>query len=564
MGMSASQARLLSITSRLSDNELRSQTITTAKMSLANKTTMASAAYMNALSQTQLKYSTYDGSGNKMTQVLTGHTLTHYGELKNQYGIVNNSDQILVSEYDAMNYESSADMYEFLDKYGVLAPEGTGEMVQVVNPEWEVAWGDYEEAYAEWKSEEPNKNDEKYWTEVVNTDDELYKKFIAASASCYNTAVNGGAGCYVHVLAHLLLADFDPDSSGGDLSGDNSYPEKTYKTTTGVDQVVGDVMIWGAAIHSANKTPDMRIVSEEVINKPVMCAENDTMKQTLIDTMSDPAKTPDEKRNEQLINNYYLDANGDPQLKTLAQKCVDLIFVLQNYDSLGLGYDEVCVPLIYTFQQDMEQAFTKKEFDEELYMQDYQPWLEREPEKPDIDYYIEKEIRGIERKDEGQWYINLWHRMNGASDVKAGTTDENGQIISGGKTEKGLPSYKVLEDGLMNSAEWLQTALANGQVSLERVEFVDQTEVGTGLADCKWNSIIWTNAIDITEEQNEVAITKAEIEYKQALNDIEAKDKQYDNQLKRLDTEHSALQTEYDSIKELIGKNVERTLKMYS
>ena len=212
----------------------------------------------------------------------------------------------------------------------------------------------------------------------------------------------------------------------------------------------------------------------------------------------------------------------------------------------------------------MEQAFTKKEFDEELYMQDYQPWLEREPEKPDIDYYIEKEIRGIERKDEGQWYINLWHRMNGASDVKAGTTDENGQIISGGKTEKGLPSYKVLEDGLMNSAEWLQTALANGQVSLERVEFVDQTEVGTGLADCKWNSIIWTNAIDITEEQNEVAITKAEIEYKQALNDIEAKDKQYDNQLKRLDTEHSALQTEYDSIKELIGKNVERTLKMYS
>ena len=78
------------------------------------------------------------------------------------------------------------------------------------------------------------------------------------------------------------------------------------------------------------------------------------------------------------------------------------------------------------------------------------------------------------------------------------------------------------------------------------------------------NSKIWTNAIDITEEQNEVAITKAEIEYKQALNDIEAKDKQYDNQLKRLDTEHSALQTEYDSIKELIGKNVERTLKMYS
>ena len=54
MGMSASQARLLSITSRLSANELRSQTITTAKMSLSNRTPEASAAYIDALSSTKL------------------------------------------------------------------------------------------------------------------------------------------------------------------------------------------------------------------------------------------------------------------------------------------------------------------------------------------------------------------------------------------------------------------------------------------------------------------------------------------------------------------------------
>lgn len=59
MGLSASQARLLSITSRLSDNELRSQTLTTAKMSLANRTTEASAEYMDALNSTKLLYSTY-------------------------------------------------------------------------------------------------------------------------------------------------------------------------------------------------------------------------------------------------------------------------------------------------------------------------------------------------------------------------------------------------------------------------------------------------------------------------------------------------------------------------
>uniref|UniRef100_UPI0040270CAC hypothetical protein n=1 Tax=Candidatus Scatousia sp. TaxID=3085663 RepID=UPI0040270CAC len=64
--------------------------------------------------------------------------------------------------------------------------------------------------------------------------------------------------------------------------------------------------------------------------------------------------------------------------------------------------------------------------------------------------------------------------------------------------------------------------------------------------------------------ENEAAITRAEVEYQQTVRDIESKDKQYDNILKRLDTEHNALQTEYDSIKGVIGKNIERTLKMYS
>ena len=60
------------------------------------------------------------------------------------------------------------------------------------------------------------------------------------------------------------------------------------------------------------------------------------------------------------------------------------------------------------------------------------------------------------------------------------------------------------------------------------------------------------------------AITKAEIQYQATVKDIEAKDKQYDNVLKRLDTEHSALQTEYDSVKSIIDKQIERHLKMYS
>ena len=229
---------------------------------------------------------------------------------------------------------------------------------------------------------------------------------------------------------------------------------------------------------------------------------------------------------------------------------------------MGIDYNTTLIELLKTFQQDMEYAF--KEFNEDLYNQDRNDWLLEEPPKPTVDYYIDETVPTVENKDKGQWYINLWHRMNGPSQEKAGTTLEDGTVVEGGKTSSGLPLYKVLEDGLMDNAEWLQYALENGTVTLEKVEFVEEAEVGTGLADCEWTSIVWSNASDISESQNEAAITKAEIEYEQALNDIQAKDKQYDNQLKILDTEHNALQTEYDSIKSIIEKTVERNLKIYS
>ena len=45
------------------------------------------------------------------------------------------------------------------------------------------------------------------------------------------------------------------------------------------------------------------------------------------------------------------------------------------------------------------------------------------------------------------------------------------------------------------------------------------------------------------------------------MNDIEAKDNIYTLELKNIDTEHSALQTEYDVIKGVIDKNISRTFK---
>jgi len=127
-----------------------------------------------------------------------------------------------------------------------------------------------------------------------------------------------------------------------------------------------------------------------------------------------------------------------------------------------------------------------------------------------------------------QWYTNLFNRMK--------------------------QGYKQLENGLASSSQWIEYALESGIVSMEQVD-----------KNYTWKSLDYKTCTKITEEtDNSAAVTKAEAEYNRAMNDINSKDSMYDIQLKNIDTEHSALQTEYDSIKNALTKNIERTFKFSS
>ena len=67
---------------------------------------------------------------------------------------------------------------------------------------------------------------------------------------------------------------------------------------------------------------------------------------------------------------------------------------------------------------------------------------------------------------------------------------------------------------------------------------------------------------DITQMMLELA--KAEAKYEHDLKLIDKKDKQYDLSLSKLETERSALTTEYDSVKKVIEDNIERTFGIFS
>ena len=142
--------------------------------------------------------------------------------------------------------------------------------------------------------------------------------------------------------------------------------------------------------------------------------------------------------------------------------------------------------------------------------------------------YIDQNNPNENGDAKAQWYTNLFNR-----------------IEAGG--------YRTIKDGLASSPEWIKFAFESGIITLEQVD-----------DKYAWNKMIYTSSADITEQTDSVAVAKAEAEYNAAMNKIENKDKRYDMELKNIDTEHNSLQTEYDSIKNAVSKNIERTFKLYS
>ena len=118
MGLS-SNARLLSITARLTSNEYESQQITNSKMRLATQSQEASQNYLAALGNDQLVFMGYTAQGHETSNTLTAALLYSYGDTKNQYGIVNTAGQILIDKEDAINFQNSATLDEFLAKNGI-------------------------------------------------------------------------------------------------------------------------------------------------------------------------------------------------------------------------------------------------------------------------------------------------------------------------------------------------------------------------------------------------------------------------------------------------------------
>lgn len=724
MGMAASQARLLSITSRMSDNELRSQLINNAKMRLTTDSSKASEKYLAALNEAQMMFSNYDTAGNSQYQQLTFSNLTSYSAYNNQYGLVNKSGQLLISENDASKYTEALDkakadpdvdvndpdsvnskaLEEFLKSYGLEKTTtyfDNSEITSIDPNIKKIYEGDMEFEYGVDAKGMPKADRISgihygYDESLKTKDYGIYKSLLddyssakqnwkavskqAEQAYVKNLPSTGGDYEKVYQNAIEWSNSLEPqyDDKGnitGYKVGDNVYDVGTevdkakdflgymkqfytnvgskWLDKDGVNKPFHDTMEWYFSLESLMNS------GNPTYSKPTQAYVRDGYTPTLTAVYKKDANNNDTNEIDYYVYtistadqvNYptsdtvypdqkWTDADGNeitvPVKEIKEQKISEEEFVQSIADMYRFFQSEVLSQLnpedptfraMYVQQAGKNKTGDEKTTAEKQAGEKYDKALKNYKEASEkLSLFIFGKDVGsasYDKLDDMEWilygdYVDSTDPSKGRTNNPAGPTtaidtSEGGITydltfkIPNSLEDKDLPyranfqvvkdiylsekmiekygapkytwidknnpdenaekkaawytnlfnrinegGYQALETGLAHSAEWIKFALESGLVSMEQVDVKKQ-----------WVSTMYSNCSNITESQVDVDITVAEAEYNKTMNEIEAKDKRYDIELKNIDTEHQSLQTEYDTIKSVIDKNVERNFKMF-
>ena len=160
-----------------------------------------------------------------------------------------------------------------------------------------------------------------------------------------------------------------------------------------------------------------------------------------------------------------------------------------------------------------------------------------------------------EMKRDGNY--NYW---NGIYYQIIGYDDENGNPIAG-------RGFCAISQEKAVDRDWLADSLNSGEYQLFKMsnEVISFTDANKN--NQKVNIFAETSmAVDteLTEVANEELIAKATVKYEKAIEDIDVKDTKFDMQLAKIDAEHNALKTEYDSVKQIVSKNIDRSFKTFN
>lgn len=653
MGLAASQARLLSITSRMADNEMRSQLINNAKMRLATESSKASEEYIAALNKTQLMIDNYDLRGEKQHVDLTHTNLTMYSPLNNQYGLVNKSGELLVSELDTVRFETAFQkaredkeiqegetdklnakaLEEFLKQYGLeksttyfeqdavyafdkdMQRIYEGDMVYEYIPATDTTPPEAVRVSGLHYGYEKSKNSVEYgvYTKLLEDYQKADNEFTQAVKKEMKDTIyglSGSMGKYEDVYKGLIGAGGATTANykdyqnymkeiWGKIVQNGWLDEKTSKTFKASMEEYLAMAAGQTQSETRTPAPNRADYTGAVI---------DPVNKTITWNITDPSQLPEEAAGNydpdgdgsewtEIINSQLTEEDVANSIKEMYQYFQSgILLALDRNKFVKSKESQDARDAYYEASKKLATFIYGKDIDKSLYGNlDDMEWIlygdyidPKDPSKgrTNAPYFPTTaldpseggvageyvEVPGMEDDKEviKKYYCNfeaikdvyLCEKMMEQLgtpkytwiDVK--NPDENAEAKAKWYTNlferMNEGGYKTLEKGLANSQEWLQFALESGLITMEQVN-----------KDGDWVSTMYLNSSDITESTVDIDITIAEAKYTKTMNQIESKDKRYDLELKNIDTEHTSLQTEYDSIKSVMDKNVERNFKMF-
>lgn len=136
-------------------------------------------------------------------------------------------------------------------------------------------------------------------------------------------------------------------------------------------------------------------------------------------------------------------------------------------------------------------------------------------------------------------------------------TVDKASSLTGAEKEALLAKYgnEITIVTAMNNAEFFQDALRNGALFLYKKESAEQT----GYESLSWSAD--RNISDVADSSNDA---EAEAEYEAKSLVLSNQDKMLDLELNQIETQHKAIETEYDSVKKVIEKNIDVSYKIFA
>lgn len=150
-------------------------------------------------------------------------------------------------------------------------------------------------------------------------------------------------------------------------------------------------------------------------------------------------------------------------------------------------------------------------------------------------------------------------------EVEDTTKDPVGYEQKAVYTEVPVYEYEMVEDenfGGLSSLQ-LETGIRNGRYQLVKLASDGSTQA-LSINGMDYELVSLDSCTAIVDKQDDNALAIAESEYNTDMEKIQAKDKRYEIDQKKIDTQYEALLAEEESIKNVLNKNVERSFNAFS